>query len=269
MRRSRVRVPALAPLFCMERARAEHRGVAQLGSAFGSGPKGRVFKSHRPDHHQNLLCPTWQEVFCFHGIKVCCCLLSGHWLCDTRAGRFEKHVRPANAFERDVKVFMRKNTHIGLSIVLMLLFGAALGVASKLLDIYTSNLGNVFSQMSIWILICTIISIFSATKARAALNVFVFCVGMLVAYYATAELTQSIYGTSFIYGWIAFTICTPLFAVLTWMTKEKGILGKIIAFAVLAVTLAVSILLFDGPRVYDIAIILALAYFLFIHKIDR
>ena len=25
------------------------RGVAQLGSAFGSGPKGRVFKSPRPD----------------------------------------------------------------------------------------------------------------------------------------------------------------------------------------------------------------------------
>ena len=26
-----------------------NRGVAQLGSAFGSGPKGRVFKSPRPD----------------------------------------------------------------------------------------------------------------------------------------------------------------------------------------------------------------------------
>ena len=26
------------------------RGVAQPGSAFGSGPKGRGFKSHRPDH---------------------------------------------------------------------------------------------------------------------------------------------------------------------------------------------------------------------------
>ena len=44
MRRSRVRVPALAPL----------RGVAQLGSAFGSGPKGRVFESPRPDHEKNV-----------------------------------------------------------------------------------------------------------------------------------------------------------------------------------------------------------------------
>ena len=28
-----------------------NRGVAQLGSAFGSGPKGRVFKSPRPDQN--------------------------------------------------------------------------------------------------------------------------------------------------------------------------------------------------------------------------
>ena len=27
------------------------RGVAQPGSAFGSGPKGRRFKSSRPDHN--------------------------------------------------------------------------------------------------------------------------------------------------------------------------------------------------------------------------
>ena len=34
---------ALVPFF---------RGVAQFGSAFGSGPKGRGFKSRRPDHQK-------------------------------------------------------------------------------------------------------------------------------------------------------------------------------------------------------------------------
>ena len=32
-------------------SRAAPRGVAQLGSAFGWGPKGRWFKSSRPDYH--------------------------------------------------------------------------------------------------------------------------------------------------------------------------------------------------------------------------
>ena len=153
--------------------------------------------------------------------------------------------------------------------ILLFIFGAVLGVVSKLLDIHTSNLGNIFSQMSIWILLGTLIAIFSKTKGKAALNVFVFCIGMLITYYITAELTNSVYGMTFIYGWVAFSVCSPVFAILTWMTKEKGMLGKIISFGILVVTLTVSMVVFDGPRVYDIVIMLALAYFLLIHKVRR
>lgn len=41
------------------------------------------------------------------------------------------------------------------------MFGAGLifEVISRLLDIYTQNLGDIFSQMAIWILIGTLISI--------------------------------------------------------------------------------------------------------------
>lgn len=162
-----------------------------------------------------------------------------------------------------------KKTGVILAPFLLFLFGAALGVASKLLDIYTSNLGNIFSQMSIWILLGTLIAIFSKTKGKAALNVFVFCIGMLITYYITAELTNSVYGMTFIYGWATFSVCSPVFALLTWMTKEKGTFGKIISFGILVVTLTASMVLFDGPRVYDIVIMLALAYFLFIHKVKR
>lgn len=159
--------------------------------------------------------------------------------------------------------------HSFISPVWMFLLGAGLGVLSKILDIYTSNLGNIFSQMSIWILLGTLIAIFSKTKGRAVLNVFAFCIGMLIAYYITAELTNSVYGMTFIYGWAAFSVCSPVFAILTWMTKEKGALGKIISFGILVVTLTVSMVVFDGPRVYDIVIMLVLAYFLFIHKVKR
>ncbi len=156
-----------------------------------------------------------------------------------------------------------------LAPIAMFLLGAVLGVASKLLDIYTSNLGNIFSQMSIWILLGTLIAIFSKTKGKAALNVFVFCIGMLITYYITAELTSSVYGMTFIYGWAAFSVCSPVFAILTWLTKEKGLLGKIISIGILFVTLTVSVVVFDGPRMYDIVIILALIYFLFIYKVKR
>ena len=38
------------------------RGVAQLGSAFGSGPKGRVFKSPRPDHEKSKVLPCFFRI---------------------------------------------------------------------------------------------------------------------------------------------------------------------------------------------------------------
>ena len=41
----------------------------------------------------------------------------------------------------------------------MFVSGLILGIISRLLDIYTDNLGNIFSQMAIWILIGTLISI--------------------------------------------------------------------------------------------------------------
>lgn len=54
----------------------------------------------------------------------------------------------------------------------MLVVGFILGVVSRLLDIYTQNLGNIFSQMAIWILLGVVISIYSSSKKRAMLNIF-------------------------------------------------------------------------------------------------
>ena len=58
----------------------------------------------------------------------------------------------------------------------MFIVGLCLGIISRLLDIYTSNLGNIFSQMSIWILLGTLISIYSNNKKQAMLNIFPFCI---------------------------------------------------------------------------------------------
>lgn len=143
------------------------------------------------------------------------------------------------------------------------ILGLIMGSISKLLDIYTTNLGNIFSQMSIWILIGVIISIRSQTKTRAAINVFSFCVGMLITYYVTAELTSSVYSMTYIYGWSAFTLCSPLFAVLAWMTNHRGVLPLIISLGIPFSTLLISIILFDGPRMYDILIIAVEIFILF------
>lgn len=151
----------------------------------------------------------------------------------------------------------------------MFISGALLGIISKLLDIYTQNLGNIFSQFSIWILLGTLIAIFSKNKKCAMLNIFPFCIGMLITYYIVAELTNSVYGKSFIIGWLIFSMFSPIFAYFTWLTKNKGTLPKIISMLIIMFTLLASIVIFSGPRIYDILIIILLIYFLFFYRIRR
>ena len=96
----------------------------------------------------------------------------------------------------------------------MFLVGLGLGVISRLLDIYTQNLGNIFSQMAIWILFGVLISIYSGTKKEAMLNILPFCVGMLITYYFVAFISKGVYSDIFIMGWTVFAFCSPALAFL-------------------------------------------------------
>ena len=128
--------------------------------------------------------------------------------------------------------------------IFMFVIGATLGVASKLFDIHTKILGNIFSEFAIWILLGTIISIYSEDKKKAMINVFLFSIGMLITYYLTAHITHSVYGWTFIKGWTIFACISPIFAYFTWMTKEKGILPIIIRIGISGVSIFCSLFLF-------------------------
>ena len=151
----------------------------------------------------------------------------------------------------------------------MFCIGLILGIISRLLDIYTQNLVEIFSQMAIWILLGTLISIYSKTKKMAMMNIFPFCIGMLITYYIVAIITHGVYSRSFIIGWTIFALCSPMFAFFTWMAKEKGIIPKIISIGIIIVCVLSSIILFDKLRIYDFLIDGLLIYYLFIKKVER
>lgn len=151
----------------------------------------------------------------------------------------------------------------------MFITGLLLGIISRLLDIYTQNLGNIFSELAIWILLGTIISIYSKTKKKAMLNILPFSIGMLITYYIVAALTNGVYSKTFIIGWSIFALLSPIMAYFTWLTKEKGTLPKIISIAIIITSILSSIILFDRLRIYDYIINLALIYILFFKKINR
>ena len=156
-----------------------------------------------------------------------------------------------------------------LNPVSMLCVGLLLGIVSRLFDIYCPLLGEIFSQMSVWILLGTLIAVYSPTKKAAMLNIFPFCLGMLLTYYAMAMLTHGAYGRSFIIGWTVFAFFSPIMAYFAWMVKQRGLFPKIIGTGIVLVSILSSVLLFDRLRIYDLVIDGLLVYFIFFKRIDR
>lgn len=152
---------------------------------------------------------------------------------------------------------------------MMFIIGLILGVISRLLDIYTQNLGNIFSELAIWILFGVLISINSETKKKAMINIFPFCIGMLLTYYFVAFITNGVYSKDYIIGWTIFALFSPMMAYFTWKTKEDGILPKLISIGIVLVSILSSIILFDRLRIYDYIIDLILIYVLFFKKVKR
>lgn len=123
----------------------------------------------------------------------------------------------------------------------MLLLGLAAGAVTRLADIYTQILCSVFSELSVWILVGVVIVLGCDSRRRACLDIFLFCAGMLITYYLVAEYTNGIWGWSFVYGWAAFTLLTPVLAYLTWFVKSGGVFGRLISVGIILVTLISSV----------------------------
>ena len=168
-----------------------------------------------------------------------------------------------------------KVQNIILNLISMFIIGLFTGFIVKEIDIHCYvqhfgfSLSDVFSKIGIWILIGVIISLFSKNKKFAMMNIFTFCIGMLITYYITAELTNSVYGWTYIKGWTIFACLSPLMAYLITLTKNKGIISLLIKLGIFVGYIGINILLGGFIAIYDLVFLSILIYLLFIKKYDN
>lgn len=128
------------------------------------------------------------------------------------------------------------------------LLGVALGVFSKWLDTLALDgsvwwhrpigflgLGVFFSDVAVWLLAALLIAVFSASAARAALNVFLFFAGMCAAYHLCTVLFAGFDPGSYMTIWYAITLLSPLLAVFCWYAKGSGPVALLLDTGILAV----------------------------------
>ncbi|WP_226669635.1 DUF6518 family protein [Metabacillus litoralis] len=122
-----------------------------------------------------------------------------------------------------------------LNSTLLFMLGIILGIISKLLDTTLSNslpyyleildLKNFFSRMGVWIFLAVVISLYSKSPIRSAINVFLFFVGMVGGYYLYTILIAGFFPKSYMTIWIGITVISPLLAFVCWYAKGKGIIS--------------------------------------------
>lgn len=167
---------------------------------------------------------------------------------------------------RDIKLSLRVSYSI-----LILLFGVALGVLSKWLDNMWINdaiwwqhilgiidLRNVFSEFAIWLLIAIALSVYSSTPLRAALNVFLFFVGMCISYHLYTIVFAGFNPQRYMMVWYGFTILSPVLAFICWYGKGETKVSLMIDILILSVMMsecfAIGFLYFAVNRVINVII---------------
>lgn len=129
--------------------------------------------------------------------------------------------------------------------VLILIAGIILGLISKILDTTASNslpsflemldLNNFFSRLAIWLFFGVVISIYSKSPFRAAINVFLFFVGMVASYYIYTVKVAGFFPKSYMMIWVVLTILSPIFAFVCWYAKGKGNIAIVISSIIFTV----------------------------------
>lgn len=108
------------------------------------------------------------------------------------------------------------------------------------------NFGNFLGSFTVIALIGIIVSAFSRSHLRAALNTFLLYAGMLAGHYLYAIIfTKIIPDISYLTIWVIFTIISPLLGVMCWYAKGRG---------VAAVLLSAIIITFMFMQAFDIGL---------------
>ena len=145
----------------------------------------------------------------------------------------------------------RKNIPLNRQLVITLgiiLFGFVLGVLQKWIDgtgsstlpviLQHLDIGNYFGRLAIWILLGTIISMYSESPMRAAINTFFFFISLFAGYYLYCNYILGFLPRTYMMMWIVIAFASIFMAYICWYAKGEGFIAIFISSMIIGVLLA-------------------------------
>ena len=160
---------------------------------------------------------------------------------------------------------------------LIFALGVLLGVGSKALDETAFNelprllqalyITNFLGRFSVWIFIAVCVSVYSSSAKRAALNVFLFFIGMVSSYYLYSALAAGFFPKSYAAVWFGITAVSPVLAFVCWFAKGKGFISVVISGVIIGALFSQAVILIQGIRItYIPEVVLWLASLLILRR---
>ena len=142
----------------------------------------------------------------------------------------------------------------------LILLGFLLGTLQKWIDgtggsnlpliLQQLDIGNYFGRLAIWILLGTIISVYSESPVRAGINTFVFFISMLAGYYRSCNFVLGFLPRAYVMMWLLVAFASFFMAYFCWYAKGEGIIAILISSVIIGVLLAQAINLSITQGVY-------------------
>ena len=153
--------------------------------------------------------------------------------------------------QRNIPLSWLVSTTVGI-----ILFGLFLGVLQKWLDGTASNhlpevlqqldFRNYFGRLAIWMLLGTILSVYSPTPLWAAINTFCFFISMLAGYYLYCNYVLGFLSRRYMQMWIVISFFAFFMAYVCWYAKGNGIVAVFLSSLILGCLLAQAVNLGRG-----------------------
>lgn len=144
----------------------------------------------------------------------------------------------------------------------IILLGFTLGVLQKWMDempdnvlpviLQTLDIRNYFGRFAVWILLATVISVYSRSPLKAAVNTFTFFISMLAGYYIYCNFVLGFLPRAYMMMWIGISFITPFMAYICWYAKGKGPVAIVSSGVIIGVLFAQAFSIIQGFYVYSV-----------------